>query len=46
MNKSEVIHLRLDAQTIEAIRQQAIENCRTISQEINYILKQNKERNK
>jgi hypothetical protein len=45
MNKSEVIHLRLDSEVMETIRKQAIENCRTISQEINYILKQNKKGN-
>ena len=42
MNKSEVIHLRIDSDILESIRQEAVENCRTIAQEINYILKQNK----
>ena len=41
MNKSEVIHLRLDSDTLEILRQQARANYRTIAQEINYTLKQN-----
>lgn len=40
MKKSEVIHLRIDAETMEAIRKQSQEQYRTINQTINYLLKQ------
>jgi hypothetical protein len=40
MKQSEVIHLRIDAETMEAIRKQAQEQYRTINQTINYLLKQ------
>ena len=39
MKTSEVIHLRIEQETLEAIRQQAKANYRTIAQEINYLLK-------
>jgi hypothetical protein len=40
MKASEIIHLRIEAETLELIRQQARENYRTIAQQINYTLKQ------
>jgi len=40
MTKSEVIHLRLNSETIEKIRQRAVKSYRNISQEINYLLEQ------
>ena len=40
MKQTQVIHLRIDAETMEAIREQAQSNYRTINQTINYILKQ------
>lgn len=40
MKKSEVIHLRIDTETMEAIRKQAQEQYRTINQTINFLLKQ------
>jgi hypothetical protein len=39
MSKSEVIHIRLNSDTLEHIRQQAKTNCRTIAQQINFMLK-------
>ena len=41
MKQTQVIHLRIDTETMEAIREQARANYRTISQEINFTLKQN-----
>jgi hypothetical protein len=40
MSKSEVIHLRIESDTMEAIRKQSKDNYRTINQTINYLLKQ------
>lgn len=40
MKQSEVIHLRIDTETMEAIRKQAQANYRTINQTINYLLRQ------
>jgi hypothetical protein len=40
MKASEVIHLRIDTETMEDIRRKAKANYRTISQEINYQLRQ------
>jgi len=40
MNKSEVIHLRIDTETMEEIRKQSKTNYRTINQTINYLLRQ------
>jgi hypothetical protein len=40
MKQTQVIHLRIDTETMEAIREQAQSNYRTINQTINYILKQ------
>jgi len=40
MNKSEVIHLRIDTETMEEIRKQSKANYRTINQTINYLLRQ------
>jgi hypothetical protein len=37
--KTEIIHLRIDSETLETIRQQARTNYRTIAQQINYTLK-------
>jgi hypothetical protein len=40
MKTSEVIHLRIEGEIMEAIRKQANANYRTINQTINYLLKQ------
>jgi hypothetical protein len=39
MKATEIIHLRIDSETLELIRQQAKANYRTIAQQINYTLK-------
>lgn len=46
MKQTQVIHLRIDTETMEAIREQARANYRTISQEINFTLKQNTQQGK
>lgn len=41
MKATEIIHLRIDSDLLEALRQQARANYRTIAQQINYTLRQN-----
>jgi hypothetical protein len=40
MNKSEVIHLRIESEIMEEIRKHSKQNYRTINQTINLLLKQ------
>ena len=46
MKKSEIVSIRIDSDLLDYIRRKAIENCRSIAQQIAYTIKQEKENQK